>query len=81
MSQILKKLEEQEIIKRTPSDTDKRKVYISLTPFGKGMVEKARYDRDEWLKESIEKLLTNKEQELLVRVLPVLNKLIQTDKD
>jgi len=35
MSQILKKMEKQGIIKRTPSKEDKRKVYISLTPFGK----------------------------------------------
>jgi DNA-binding MarR family transcriptional regulator len=76
MSQILKKLEEQGIIKRTPSKDDGRKVFISLTPFGKKMVEKVRYDKDEWLKGSIEKLLTNKERELLEKALPILNKLI-----
>ena len=78
MSQILKNLEEQNIIKRTPSKEDKRKVYISLTPFGKKMVEKVRYDKDEWLKGAIEKSLTDKEKELLLKALPVLNKLIET---
>jgi len=78
MSQILAKLEGQDVVKRTPSKEDKRKVYISLTPFGKKMVEQTRYERDEWLKGVIEKSLTDKEKELLIKALPVLNKLIAT---
>lgn len=77
MSQILKKLEEHGIIKRTPSKDDKRKVYISITAFGKKMVDKTRYDKDEWLKNTIEKTLNSKEKELLEKALPVLNKLIE----
>lgn len=77
MSQILKKLEEETVIKRTPSKDDKRKVYISLTPSGKKVVEKTRYERDEWLKDAIEKNLSDKERELLTKALPILNKLIQ----
>jgi DNA-binding MarR family transcriptional regulator len=77
MSQILKKLEEEGIIKRTPSKEDKRKVFISLTGSGKKMVEKTKYERDEWLREAIEKALTEKERELLINALPILNKLIQ----
>jgi DNA-binding MarR family transcriptional regulator len=76
MSQILKKLEEEAIIKRTPSKTDKRKVYISLTTSGKKIVEKTKYERDEWLKNAIEKALSDKEKDLLIKALPVLNKLI-----
>lgn len=75
MSQILKKMEEQDVIKRTPSLEDKRKVYISLTSFGKKMVEKTQYDRDEWLKTAIKKTLSDKEKELLIKALPVLKKL------
>ncbi|HXA02924.1 MAG TPA: MarR family transcriptional regulator [Cytophagaceae bacterium] len=78
MSQILSKMEGQGIIKRTPSKDDKRKVYISLSPFGKKIVDKALYERDEWLKGVIEKSLTDKEKELLTKILPVLNKLIET---
>jgi DNA-binding MarR family transcriptional regulator len=77
MSQILNKMEEQGIIVRTPSEDDKRKVYISLSPSGKKMVEQTRYDRDEWLKSLIEKSLTDKETEQLKKALPVLNKLIE----
>ena len=76
MSQILKKLETHGLTKRSPSKEDKRKVYISLTSFGKKMVEKVTYDKDEWLKGAIEKLLTDKETEVLIKALPVLNKLI-----
>ena len=75
MSQILSKMENQKVIKRTPSKEDKRKVYISLTSFGKKMVEKTLYEKDEWLKGIIEQSLTDKERELLSKILPVLNKL------
>ncbi len=80
MSQILKKLEAEGIIKRTPSKEDKRKAYISLTSSGKKTVEKTRYEKDEWLKASIEKSLSMKEKELLIKALPVLIKLSQTNK-
>jgi DNA-binding MarR family transcriptional regulator len=77
MSQILKKMEEQGVIKRTPSLEDRRKVYISLSAFGKKMVEKAKYDKDEWLKNGIDHLLNDKDKEQLVKILPVLNKLLE----
>ena len=77
MSQILKKMEDQNIIVRTPSSDDKRKVFISITPLGKKMVEKTRYDRDEWLKDSIEKYLSKSEKELIVTALPALKKLAE----
>jgi len=78
MSQILKKLEEQGVITRTPSKEDKRKVYISITSLGKKMVEKMRYDRDEVLRSVIERTLTDKEKEVLAKAIPVLNKLMET---
>jgi DNA-binding MarR family transcriptional regulator len=80
MSQILKKMEAQDIIKRTPSKEDKRKVYISLTASGKKKVEETRYEKDEWLTTIIEKSLSANEKELLVKALSVLNKLSQTNK-
>jgi len=77
MSQILKKLEKDGVIQKTPSEEDKRKIYISLTSLGKKMVEKTKDDKDQWLKNSIEKSLTNEEIELLKNTLPLLKKLIQ----
>lgn len=75
MSQILKKMEERGVILRTPSTDDKRKVFISLTPSGKKMVDRTRYERDEWLKETIDCTLTGSEKILLANALPVLKKL------
>ncbi len=76
MSQILSQMEKVKIIKKTPAKEDKRKVYISLAPAGQKLLEQTRYERDEWLKSTIEESLTTKEKELLVKALPVLNKLI-----
>lgn len=77
MSQILNKIEKHGVILRTPSETDKRKVYISLSPFGLEMVKEIKYDKDEWLQAAIEKTLTAGEKELLEKALPVLHKLIE----
>lgn len=78
MSQILNKMELQKIIKRTPSKVDKRKIYISLTAAGKKLVEQTRYERDEWLSNSIEKSLTTKEKKALENAILILTKLAKT---
>lgn len=78
MSQILAKMERLEIIKRTPAKDDKRKVYISLTPVGKELVNHTMYERDEWLKVTIEQTLSIEEQIFLEKALPVLNKLLES---
>ena len=77
MSQILSKMEEVGLVKKTPSKEDKRKVYVSLTASGKKMVEKTRGERDEWLKNAIEKSLSEKEKQVLEKAVPILNKLIE----
>jgi DNA-binding MarR family transcriptional regulator len=76
MSQIIKKLEELELIIRTPSKEDGRKVYISLTESGKQAVEQTRLERDQWLSDAIEETLTKEEKALLEKVIPVLNKIV-----
>jgi DNA-binding MarR family transcriptional regulator len=75
MSQILGRLHDANIISRTPSGDDRRKVNISLTAEGKKMVEKTRYDRDEKLRTIIEEHLSEKEIQALEKLLPLLNKL------
>jgi DNA-binding MarR family transcriptional regulator len=77
MSQILKKLEGHGIISRTPSKEDMRKVYISLSPAGRKMIEQTRNEKDEWLSAALTNL-TEKERELLVKALPIMDKLIET---
>ncbi|MCL1942451.1 MAG: MarR family transcriptional regulator [Candidatus Azobacteroides sp.] len=77
MSQILRKMEENGMIIRVPSKEDRRKVYVSLTADGKSIVEKTRYERDEWLGDVIENSLTENDRKLLIETLPVLNKIIE----
>lgn len=77
MSQILKKLEGQQIIQRIPSEKDRRKVNISITDLGKNMVLNRKSIKDEWLKNQIEQNLTVEEQEKIIELLPVLQKLLE----
>lgn len=81
MSQILKKLETQGLIRRTGSEHDKRKVHISLTAEGEKLVKQNRYERDVFLQKRIETLLTAKEVALLEKVVPILDKLAAVDED
>jgi DNA-binding MarR family transcriptional regulator len=76
MSQIINKLEEANLIVKIPSATDKRKVAISLSDFGKKMVDDTRHDRDEWLNEAIDNCLSAPEKKLLEQAVVVMEKLI-----
>lgn len=76
MSQVLNKMEEQNIIKRTPSKEDKRKTYISLTASGKKIIEKTRYERDLWLSNAIAGTCTLEERAILKKALVPLKKLV-----
>ncbi|NCD71167.1 MarR family winged helix-turn-helix transcriptional regulator [Mucilaginibacter agri] len=76
MSQIVNHLEELNIIAKTPSEIDKRKVSISLTDFGKQIVEQSRYERDQWLDTAIEDSLSSAEKKTLQEALLLMNKLI-----
>lgn len=75
MSQILKKLDGQQLILRSPSPHDGRKVMISLTPEGRDIVEQARHNKDEILRHLITSRLTDTEIQLLERAVPLLQKL------
>lgn len=76
MSQILSKLEKQGIISKVPSQTDKRKVWIYITPFGEEMVQKTRHERDLWLIQAFEKSLDEADLESLKKAIPALQKLV-----
>jgi len=80
MSQILTKLEAEGVIVKTPSQTDKRKVYISITEFGREMIKRTQYERDQWLIQSFDSTLNKEDLELLEKALPVLHKLTTTNK-
>jgi DNA-binding MarR family transcriptional regulator len=76
MSQVLNHLFELGFITRTASDTDRRKVIISLTSEGERTLTRVRNERDEWLARAINETCTPAEQAILEQVLAPLNKLV-----
>jgi DNA-binding MarR family transcriptional regulator len=76
MSQVLSHLLELGYITRTVLETDKRKVNISLSPFGENVLLKVRHERDEWLSRAVLESCTPEEQELLKQALVPLTKLV-----
>jgi len=80
MSQVLSHLMELGLIVRTASNTDKRKVIISLTDAGRNMLYQVRNEREEWLNKALNEVLTVEEQEHLKKALAALQKLVDFDK-
>ena len=76
MSQVLSHLLERGFIIRTNSETDKRKVMISLTESGARTIIQVRNERDEWLAEAIKATCTDEEQELLKQAIKPLTKIV-----
>lgn len=76
MSQVLNHLLELGLIIRTASETDKRKVLISLSPLGVETLNRVRNEREEWLNKALNQVCTPEEQELLQRALVLLSKLV-----
>lgn len=79
MSQILKKMENQNVIERIPCETDRRKTFISLTDSGRKLVEQTRYERDEWLTNAIRQNLTREERRILIKSIEIIHKLAETE--
>lgn len=79
MSQILNHLAELNYISRKFSETDRRKVYISLTDAGKELLEQTRSEREEWLQKAIEATFSDEEKELLGKLLGPLTRLVDFD--
>lgn len=76
MSQVLAHLQELGFIIRTASETDKRKVLISLSPLGTETLHRVRNEREEWLNKALNELCTPEERELLQQALVPLGKLV-----
>lgn len=76
MSQVLSNLQELGLIIRTASETDKRKVLISLSPLGTETLHRVRNEREEWLNKALNELCTPEERELLQKALVPLGKLV-----
>jgi len=76
MSQVLNNLQEMGYINRIPSETDKRKVNISLSEKGQEILLQFFHERDEWLLNAIKEACTPEEEQLLKQVIAPLNKII-----
>jgi DNA-binding MarR family transcriptional regulator len=76
MSQILNHLLELGYITRTPSDTDKRKVLISLTESGEKTLLQVRAERNEWLAKAISDSCDEEEINLLKKVIGPLTRVV-----
>jgi len=76
MSQILNHFLEDGLIIRTASETDKRKVIISLTELGRQKITQVRNERDEWLSDAIKETLNAEEKELISKAIGPLTKLV-----
>jgi len=80
MSQVLSHLLELGLIIRTASDTDKRKVIISLSDQGRDALYRIRNEREEWLNKALNEVCSTEELVLLEKAIGPLKKLVDFDK-
>ena len=76
MSQILNHLLELGYITRTASETDKRKVLISLTELGEKILLQVRAERNEWLAKAISDSCNEEEINQLRKVIGPLSRVV-----
>jgi DNA-binding MarR family transcriptional regulator len=76
MSQILNHLLELGLIGRTASETDKRKVIITINDAGKEMIAQARSEKEQWLAEAIRETCSAEEQEVIHQALELLGRIV-----
>jgi len=76
MSELLNNLKDQDIVYKTPHETDKRKSLISLTEKGREILEQSRYEKDEWLAQAIENTLSAEEKKVLRNAVVILHKIV-----
>jgi len=76
MSQVLNHLHDLGYIIRTASQTDKRKINISLSKEGEEILSRFRYEKDIWIAKAIAETCTEEEQTLLKQVITPLTKLL-----
>jgi DNA-binding MarR family transcriptional regulator len=79
MSEILRYLLELGYITRTASETDKRKVHISLSAEGEKIVAQTRNERDQWLAKAIAKTCTKEEQKIIKQVIEILARVVEVE--
>lgn len=76
MTKIVAKLEERELVQRTPHPTDRRQVILSATTAGRAMLAQFERAREEWLARRLSEL-TAEEREVLRRAAEVLRRIAE----
>ncbi|PWS29196.1 MarR family transcriptional regulator [Pedobacter yonginense] len=77
ISQIINRLFEAKCVERFPSAEDKRKVFIGLTPLGEKHIVATRRIKEEWLSQTMEKIFSPEEINLIQAFLPLLTRLAE----
>ncbi|HJT74220.1 MAG TPA: MarR family transcriptional regulator [Chitinophaga sp.] len=77
ISQIINRLSEAGCVNRVTDETDKRKVFISLTEKGLQHLVETRRIKEEWLVKAMEHLFTAEELKLIEAFLPLLQRLAE----
>ncbi|MGW2600722.1 MarR family winged helix-turn-helix transcriptional regulator [Streptomyces klenkii] len=77
MRVIVAKLEELELVARTPHPTDGRQVLFSLTEYGEEAVASVRHSKNAWLADAITHRLSPEEQQSLAEATRLLQRLVE----
>jgi DNA-binding MarR family transcriptional regulator len=76
MTKVIANLEEHGLVKREVHPTDRRQAIIAITAVGEDLLDSERRSRDAWLTRQLA-TLTADERALLLRVVPILDKLAE----
>jgi len=77
ISQIINRLFDAKCVQRFPSEEDKRKVFIGLTKLGEKHIIASRKIKEEWLVQTMEKIFSSEEINLIQAFLPLLSRLVE----
>jgi len=77
ISQIINRLHDAKCVERFPSEEDKRKVFIGLTKLGEKHIIATRKIKEEWLVQTMEKIFSSEEINLIQAFLPLLSRLVE----
>src|SRR3954454_17014030 len=76
MTKVLANLEERGLVRRDVHPTDRRQAIIGITAAGEELLDSERRSRDAWLARRLA-VLTAEERALLLKVVPILDKLAE----
>lgn len=72
-SQVLNRLEGMNYISRKPSAQDKRKILVSLSAKGRGLVDTLRHETDEWMAAALSEKFTKTQKEIIKQAVELLS--------